>query len=189
MGFPATKGMSKIPWRTFACGEGGIVKSRLVSGIVGALLAMGLTAAPAVAQTTTQESTHYKGQTVVTVDSGAVTALEFFDIRISALRPATGVTPSYTLPVHSNRHGITELAGGLQFTANEKCFVAYAPVINARTGVVKAWVNGGKKVDLFTLDGQSLVLTDAGAKALNEGLGFTGLFATGFVFGTFAISV
>lgn len=165
------------------------MKTRLVSGIVGALLALGLTAAPAVAETTSQESSHYKGKTVVTVDSGAVAALEFFNIRVSALRPATGVTPSYTLPVASSRNGITELAGGLQFTANEKCFVAYAPVVNAHTGVVKAWVNGGKRIELFTIDGQSLLLTDAGANALNEGLGFTGLFSTGFVFGSFATSV
>ncbi|MBP2320938.1 hypothetical protein JOF56_001323 [Kibdelosporangium banguiense] len=162
------------------------MKSRLVSGIVGALLALGLTAAPAVAETTSQESSYYKGKTVVTVDPGAVTAFGFFNIRVDALRPASGASPAYTFPVQRNRHGVTELAGGLQFTANDKCLAAYAPVVNTKTGVVKAWVSSGGKIDLFSLNGQSLVLTDAGAKALNDGLGFTGLFSVGFVFGTYA---
>jgi hypothetical protein len=164
-----------------------IVGSRLISGIIGAVLAVGLTAVsvtPAAAQTV-QES-RFKGQTVVTVDGSAVVALDFFNIRVKALPLATGSTPAYTFPVYRTpADGSTELAGGLQFTANARCFPVIAPVIDTTAGVMKVWLSDGQRIDLFSLNGSKLVLTAPGAEALNSGLGFNGLFSAGFLFGEF----
>lgn len=164
------------------------MRTRLLSGIVSAMLAAGVMAVsvvPANAETA-YEARFIKGQTVVTVDSGAAFALRFFKVELDTLRPATAAAPAYTFPVFGYPHdGTTELAGGFKFTANDKCFFAYAPVVNTRTGVVKAWVNGGERIDLFKIDGVKLVLTEAGAKGLNDALGFTGLFTAGFLFGTY----
>ncbi|RSM60140.1 hypothetical protein DMH04_54525 [Kibdelosporangium aridum] len=160
----------------------------MLSGIVSAILAAGVMAVsvvPANAETT-HETGFVKGQTVVTLDPGAAFALRFFKVQLDTLRPATAAAPAYTFPVFGNPYdGTTELAGGLRFTANDKCFAAYAPVVNTKAGVVKAWVNGGARIELFKIDGAKLVLTEAGAKGLNDALGFTGLFTAGFVFGTY----
>jgi hypothetical protein len=180
--------------RISACHKGGNLRTRLISGLLGAMLAAGAMAAsvtPAAAETV-QESGygHVKGQTVVTLDAGAAFALRFFKVQLDALRPATAAAPAYTFPVAGNPHDrTTELVGGLNFTAGDKCFAAYAPVINTKTNVVKAWVNGGKRIDLFSLQDDKLVLTAAGATALNEALGFNGLFSAGFLFGTYTTTL
>ncbi|CAM4003113.1 hypothetical protein KIPE111705_35715 [Kibdelosporangium persicum] len=162
------------------------MRTRIVSGLVGALLAAGVSAsvmaAPALAETG-QESRHHWAKTTVTVDSGAAVALDFFGIKLTALWPATGSTPTFTFPVCAKRGGVVELLGGLRFTANDKAFTVYAPVVNTDIGVVKAG-----RLELFSIDGQNLVLTAAGAQALNESLGFSGLFSQGFLFGSFVTS-
>jgi hypothetical protein len=157
------------------------------------MLALGAVASvtPAAAETVQERGFgHVKGQTVVTMDASAAVALDFFDIKLGVLRPATGTTPAFTFPVYGNPNdGTTELVGGLQFTANDKCFAVYAPVIDTKKGVVKVWATTGDRIDLFTLNGQSLVLTEAGAQALNRGLGFGGLFSAGFQFGGYATTL
>ncbi|ALG06525.1 hypothetical protein [Kibdelosporangium phytohabitans] len=168
------------------------MQSRIVSGLVGGLLVLSLGATPALAAPgaeagaeTVQDLSFHKSRTVVTVDAGATAAFDFFGITLDALRPASGGASTYTFPACVRRNGVTELAGGLKFTANAKSVKVNSVVINTRTDVVKAVV-AGRRVDLFTLDGQHLVLTTAGADALNKGLGFDALFAEGFVFGGYA---
>nr|WP_042190236.1 hypothetical protein [Kibdelosporangium sp. MJ126-NF4]CEL19183.1 hypothetical protein [Kibdelosporangium sp. MJ126-NF4]CTQ95016.1 hypothetical protein [Kibdelosporangium sp. MJ126-NF4] len=163
------------------------MKTRIVTGLVGGLLVLGVGASPALAETgttATQQAAFHNQQTVVTVDSGAATALEFFNIKLDALRPAFGTaTTNYTFPA-CTRNGVTELSGGLKFAANDKTVKVTSIVINTNTKAVKASLNG-RRTDVFSLDGQNLVLTAAGATALNTGLGFDGLFAEGFLFGGF----
>ena len=158
------------------------MKTRIISAIIGGLLAVGVTAAPVA---TAQESSVEQSRTqiVVTVDANAAVAFKFFNITLSALQPATGSTPAFTFPSSRN-----QLVGGVKFTANDKCFAFYAPKIDTAAGVVKAWVSSGDRINFFSLNGQSLVLTAEGATALNAGLGFDGLFTEGFVFGTYATS-
>ncbi|TCO58434.1 hypothetical protein [Actinocrispum wychmicini] len=164
------------------------MRTRLVSGVIGAVLAVGLTVtavAPASAETV-QQTRFIKGQTAVTVDAQAVVALDFFDVKVSVVWPASGTSPAFTFPVYGNPNdGTTELAGGLVFQANDKCADAILPVIDTNTGVVRAWVNSGRRVEVFKVDGDKLVLTAAGAQWLNSSLGFNGLFTAGFLFGTF----
>ncbi|ONI77745.1 hypothetical protein ALI144C_30325 [Actinosynnema sp. ALI-1.44] len=162
-----------------------------MSGMVGGLLALGLGigATPALAADTgvvelAREARTHTSQTVVTVDSGAAVAFEFFTIKLEALRPASATGLAYAFPACVRHNGTAELAGGLKFTTGNKYVKVNSIVIDPRNNVVKASV-AGRRIDVFSLNGQNLVLTAAGANALNKGLGFDGLFAEGFVFGEF----
>ena len=168
------------------------MKIRIVSGLVGGLLVLGIGATPALAATGAETGVEptpaarslTSQKTVVTVDAGAAAALDFFAIKLDALRPASADATAYTFPACVLPGGLTLLGGGLKFTANSKTVKVNSIVISARTGVVKAMV-AGRWIDVFSLNGQNLVLTTAGANALNKGLGFDGLFAEGFLFGGF----
>lgn len=162
------------------------MRVRLLSTVVAALVIAAVstvaTVAPAAAAPTK------KGQTVVTLSSGAAALLGELGVAVGTTGPAYPSGTGIAFPVVGRTgDAVIQHVGGLSFTGGGTTVTVENFWIDTETGVVSGIVDDTVRVPLFTLgastpQGVSLLLTGVAADYLNEAFGVTD-FAEGVVIG------
>ncbi|GLZ43065.1 hypothetical protein [Actinokineospora sp. NBRC 105648] len=132
------------------------------------------------------------GRSDILVDPAAVESLGYFGIQSLVIggrvQTVNGQTTQTFDVVGNPNDGTVEHRGALLLTTPDGVEVWWSLVIDKNRGVLTGYENLSRRIDLFTLGaptsaGAPLVLTQAGADALNRNLGFDELFSQGFVYG------
>ena len=162
------------------------MRARLLSTVVAAMVIAAVstvaTVAPAAAAPTK------KGQTVVTLSSGAAALLGELGVAVGTTGPAYPSGTGIAFPVVGRTgDAVIQHVGGLSFTGGGTTVTVENFWIDTETGVVSGVVDDSVRVPLFTLGastaaGVSLLLTGVAADYLNEAFGVTD-FAEGVVIG------
>ena len=130
-----------------------------------------------------------KGQTVVTLSSGAAAALTSLGVEVGTTGPAYVSGTGVAFPVVGRTgDAVIQHVGGLSLTAGETTVTLSNFWIDTTSGVVSGIVDDTVRVPLFTLGdpaaaGVSLELTDAAADYLNDAFGLDDVFTEGLVLG------
>ena len=164
------------------------MRARLLSTVVAALVIAAVSTVATVAPASAAPTK--KGQTVVSLSSGAAALLGELGVAVGTTGPAYPSGTGIAFPVVGRTgDAVIQHVGGLSFTAGETTvtienfWIDTDPEALVVTGIVDDTV----RVPLFTLgastpQGISLLLTDAAADYLNESFGVTD-FAEGVVIG------
>ncbi|MEU5873374.1 hypothetical protein AB0A73_17695 [Glycomyces sp. NPDC047369] len=172
------------------------MRTKLFQGLVGAAAVaavIGAGAAPASAETATDETAAVAGvySTVVgtntlTIDPTTAAGLDALGIEhygLFATKTEAALTTYGFKVVGDPTDGTIELRGGIVFTGDCEYAVVTGLVIDSATGFVSGRVNLDDRIDLFRLGGTTAQgvawhFTGAGATALNDALGVSAVRAS-----------